>query len=163
MRDEGEVISAYEAEFAGAAEPPRRSNRGFWLVIGALGIASVLLVVAILANEPLKDSIAHAESTLRDAETAAGQIHADAGSYGAADATAMTAADPTNTYRTGDSASTGLDDVSIATGSGEWAAAVQARPGACFYLRHTDTGETFYGVGTDCTGRTALGATDPRW
>jgi hypothetical protein len=163
MRDEDEVIDAYEAEFAEDAGSSRRSNRGFWLVVGSLGIACVLLVIAILANAPLKDSIAHAESTLRDAEAAAGRIHDDAGSYTAADATAMAAADPTNTYRAAASASAGLDDVSIATRPGEWAAAVQARPGACFYLRHTDAGETFYGVGTDCTGRTALGATDPRW
>ena len=163
MRDEDEVIRADEAEFVDDPERSRPSNRGFWLVAGVLGIACVLLVVAILANEPLKDSIAHAESTLRDAEAAAGRIHDDAGSYAAADPAAMAASDATNTYRAGDAASIGLDDVSVATRHGEWAAAVQARPGACFYLRLTDAGEVFYGVGTVCTGGTALAASDPRW
>jgi hypothetical protein len=163
MRDENEVIRADEAEFVDDPRPPRRSNRGFWLVAGALGIACVLLVVAIVANEPLKDSIAHAQSTLRDAQAAAGRIHDDGGSYAAADAAGMAASDATNTYRAGGSASIGLDDVSVATADGEWGAAVQARPGACFYLRLTDGGAAFYGVGTVCTGETAMAASDPRW
>jgi len=57
----------------------------------------------------------------------------------------------------------GLGDVSVATRPASWAAAVQARPGACFYLHLTDGGEVLYGVGTVCTGATAMNATDPRW
>src|SRR5437867_4224444 len=163
MRDEDEIIRANEAEFDETPEAVRLSNRGFWLVAGALGIACVFLLVEILANRPIGDSIAHAESTLRDARTAAGTVHDRSGTYADAGAAALAAIDPTNTYRAGDAASSGLDEVSVATASGEWAAAVQARPGACFYLRLTDAGETFYGVGTDCTGRTALDASDPRW
>jgi hypothetical protein len=156
-----DVIQAYEDEIA--AQPARRSNRGFWLVAGALLIACVFLVVEIFANEPLKDTIAHTESTLRDAQAAAERVHGGSGSFADADVAAMAAADPTNTYRPGDEASAGLDDVSVATRSGQWAAAVQARPEACFYLRLTDDGQVFYGVGTVCTGQAALGATDPRW
>jgi hypothetical protein len=163
MRDQEEVIRADEAQSVDDPRPPRRPNRGFWLVAGTLGIACVFLVVAIVANEPLKDSIAHAQSTLRDAQAAAGRTYDDAGSYAAADDAAMAASDATNTYRAGDSPSTGLDDVSVATRDGQWAAAVQARPGACFYLRLTDAGEVFYGAGTVCTGETAMAASDPRW
>jgi len=159
MRDEDEIIRTDEEE----SEPAHRSNRGFWLVTGALLIACVVVFVAILANRPLGDSIAHAESTLRDAQAAATTLHDRNGSFADAGVAAIAAADTTNTYLPGDVASTGLDEVSVATGSGEWAATVQARPGACFYLRLTDAGETFYGVGTDCTGRTALAASDPRW
>jgi hypothetical protein len=159
MRDEDEIIEAYEEEF----EPARRSNPGFWLVAGALLIACVVVFVAILANRPLGDSIAHAESTLRDAQAAATTVRNGSGSYADADVASIAAAEPTNTYGSGDVASTGLDEVSVATGAGEWAAAVEARPGACFYLHLTDAGDTFYGVGTDCTGRTALEASDPRW
>jgi hypothetical protein len=161
MRDEDQVIRAYEDEFE--PEPARRSNRGFWIVTAALVIGCVFVLVEILANRPLGNSIAHAESTLRDAQAAATTVQDRSGSFADADAATLALADPTNTYVLGDVASTGLDEASVATGSGEWAAAVQARPGACFYLRLTDAGETFYGVGTDCTGRTALGATDPRW
>ena len=37
----------------------RRSNRGFWVVATALGLSCVMLVIAIFANKPLKDSISH--------------------------------------------------------------------------------------------------------
>ena len=53
--------------------------------------------------------------------------------------------------------------MSVATANGDWGAAVQARPGACFYLHLTGEGATYYGVGTSCTGQDALQATDPRW
>jgi hypothetical protein len=141
----------------------RRSNRGFWLVAGSLGVACVFLVVEIVVNRPIKDTIAHAESTLRSAQATAAAVRDDAGSYGDVDAAAMSAADGAHSYRSGDARSTGLDDVSVGTRDGEWAAAVQARPDACFYLRLTDAGEVFYGVGTVCTGDTALGASDTRW
>jgi len=166
MREDDEIISAYEHEFDGsrpAARPARRSNRGFWLVAGSLAIACVLLVVAILANRSLKVTIAHAEATLRDAQAAAATIREYSGSVADADAGAMSGTDTAHTYRSGDSVSKGLDDVSIATRAGEWGAAVQARPGACFYLRLTDEGEVFYGVGTACVGEAALAASDPRW
>ena len=163
VRDEDEIIEAYEREFEANAAPRRRSNRGFWLVTGSLAIACVFVFVEILANGPLKNSIAHAEATLRSAQAAAGTSRGDAGSFGDVDAAAMSSADGAHTYRAGDEPSTGLDDVSIATAKGEWAAAVQARPEACFYLRLTDAGEVSYGVGTVCTGQAALGAADPRW
>jgi hypothetical protein len=140
-----------------------RHNRGFWLVVGGIGLASVLLVAAILYNAPMKETIGHAEDTLRVAQAAAQRIHDSGGSFGSADAAALAAADPSHTYRGGTTPSIGLDDVSIATGPASWAAAVQARPGACFYLHLTDGGEVLYGVGTVCTGSAAMNATEPRW
>ncbi len=142
---------------------PERHNRGFWLVAGSIGLACVFLVAAILYNAPMKETIGHAEDTLRVAQAAAQRIHDARGSFGSAGAAALAAEDPSHSYRDGASASTGLDDVSIATGSESWAAAVQARPGACFYLHMTDAGDVFYGVGTVCTGSVAMHATDPRW
>jgi len=142
---------------------PDRHNRGFWLVVGSIGLACVLLVAAILSNAPMKETIGHAEDTLRVAQAAAQRIHDASGSFGSADAAALATADPSHTYRSGATASTGLDDVSVATRPGSWAAAVQARPGACFYLHLTDGGDVFYGVGTVCTGSVAMNATDPRW
>src|SRR5436309_2045175 len=131
MRDDDEILEAYENEFEPSPdpEPARRSNRGFWLVTCFLGLACALVLVLIAVNRPIKDTIAHAESTLRDSQSAAQRIHDRSGSYANAIATTLAAADPSNTYRDGGSASTGLDDVSIATGPGSWAAAVQARPG----------------------------------
>ena len=142
---------------------PDRHNRGFWLVVGSIGLACVLLVAAILSNAPMKETIGHAEDTLRVAQAAAQRIHDARGSFASADAAALATADPSHSYRGAAAASTGLDDVSIATGPGSWAAAVQARPGACFYLHLTDAGDVFYGAGTVCTGSVAMNATDPRW
>jgi type II secretory pathway component PulM len=161
MRDEDEIIRADEEEWT--ERRPERTTRGFWIVVGALSLSCVLVLVLIAVNRPLGDSIAHAESTLRDAQAAAQTIHDRSGSYADADATALATADPSNAYRGAAAVSTGLDDVSIATAPGEWAAAVQARPEACFYLRLLDDGRVFYGAGTLCTGETALAATDPRW
>jgi len=142
---------------------PERHNRGFWLVAGSIGLACVFLVAAILYNAPMKETIGHAEDTLRVAQAAAQRIHDASGSFTSADAAALSAADPSHTYRDGATASTGLNDVSVATGPTSWAAAVQARPGACFYLHLMDAGDIFYGVGTVCTGSVAMHATDPRW
>jgi hypothetical protein len=161
MRDHDEILRVHDEP--SGAEPPRRSNRGFWLVTGAMGVTCVFLLVEIFVNGPIKDTIAHAEATLRDAQAAAARVHDASGSYANADAAAMATADPAHTYHTADAPSTGLDDVSVATRPGEWAAAVEARPEACFYLRITDAGQVFYGVGTVCTGETALTASDPRW
>jgi hypothetical protein len=51
----------------------------------------------------------------------------------------------------------------LATEDAAWGIAVQAKPGACFYVHETGSGDVFYGVGTLCTGQEALQATDPRW
>jgi hypothetical protein len=142
---------------------PERHNRGFWLVAGSIGLACVFLVAAILYNAPMKETIGHAEDTLRVAQAAAQRIHDASGSFTSADAASLSAADPSHAYRDAATASTGLDDVSVATGPTSWAAAVQARPGACFYLHLMDAGDVFYGVGTVCTGSVAMHATDPRW
>ena len=63
----------------------------------------------------------------------------------------------------GSEESTGLDQVSVATAGSAWGAAVQARPGACFYLHLTGTDTVLYGVGTVCTGQEALQASDTQW
>jgi hypothetical protein len=161
MQEHDEILRADEG--ASGTDPARRSNRGFWLVTGAIVVTCAFLLVEIFVNGPIKDTIAHAEATLRDAQAAAARVHDESGSYANADAGAMAAADPAHAYRAADAPSTGLDAVSVATSPGEWAAAVEARPEACFYLRITDAGQIFYGVGTVCTGEIALTASDPRW
>jgi hypothetical protein len=161
MQDHDQILRADEG--SSGTEPARRSNRGFWLVTGAIGVTCVFVLVEIFVNGPIKDTIAHAEATLRDAQVAAARVHDASGSYANADASAMAAADPAHAYREAVAPSTGLDEVSVATRPGEWAAAVEARPEACFYLRITDAGQVSYGVGTVCTGEVALTATDPRW
>jgi hypothetical protein len=165
MPDDDEILEAYEREVGAAPAPPRRSNRGFWLVAGTMVFACVFLVVEIFANFDTKDSIAHAEDSLRRAAALAMDRKADDLSFAGADAAGLQEAAPDSRliFLDGGRASRGLDEVSVAVADGDWAAAVQARPGACFYLRLTAEGDTRYGVATDCRGSAALRATDDRW
>lgn len=161
MAIDDDVIRAYEEEFG--PEPTPHSNRGFWIIAGALLVSGVFLIVEIFANRPLANSIGHAQSTLKRARAAAEIVHARTGSFQEADADRL-AEDVTGlTFRSGDEASVGLDDVSVSASNTVWAAAVQVRPGACFYIR-LDVGEDpRYGAGTECTGEVALLANEPRW
>lgn len=163
MPDDEEILKAYENELT-RPEPARpRSNRGFWIVVGTLLIAGIVLVVEIVANRDIKDSIGHAQFTLRTAQAAAETIEEATGSFATATPDGLGAREPTLTYLGADDASSALDEVSVAATPTEWGAAVEARPGACFYL-HLRVGEDpLYGFGTECTGAIALEAVDPRW
>jgi hypothetical protein len=143
--------------------PARAGGRGFWVVLAALAFASVFMVVEIFANFGVKDTIAHAEHSLDVARAAADQVKEADGSYGDADHLRLAAVEPSLQWVPGAEQSTGLDQVSVATSGAAWGAAVEARPGACFYLHLTSAGAVFYGVGTVCTGQEALQASDPRW
>ncbi len=161
MREDDEIIESYERDLADIPERTR-SNRGFWLVAGTIVIAGVFLVVEIFANLSLKDTIAHAQSSLRTAESAARAIEERTGSLAGARPEAMHDEDPSLRYLTADEPSRGLDEVSVAAGEAGWAVAVRAKPGACFYLRLTPE-DVFYGAGEVCSGTEALAAADARW
>ncbi len=170
MREE-EVIAAYQREWdevGGDAveieEPTRRGGgRGFWIIAGALALGCVLLVVQIFANRPIAETIAHAQATLLAAQAEAEEVLRDSGTFDAADAEGLGRRELRLTYREADDPSTGLDDVSVSASETVWAAAVRAAADACFYLRLEVGGDPLYGVGAECTGTAALGASDPRW
>ena len=161
MAIDDEVIRAYEEEFG--PEPAPRSNRGFWIVAGTLLVSGVFLIVEIFANRPLANTIGHAQSTLRRAEAAAKAVHDRTGSFQEADAGALGEDVTGLSFRSGDGSSVGLDDVSVSASDTVWAAAVQVRPGACFYIWLGAGVDPRYGAGTECTGEVALLARDPRW
>ena len=161
MSIDDDVIREYEKEFR--REPAPRSNRGFWIIAATFLVSGVFLIVEIFANRPLATSIGHAQTTLRKAQAAAELAQDRTGSFQEADAGGL-AEDVTDlTFRTGDEPSVGLDDVSVSASQGVWAAAVQVRPGACFYIRLGVGVDPRYGAGTECTGEVALLAEDPRW
>jgi hypothetical protein len=166
MPGDDELIDAYERELS--ASPPRRgSGRGFWLVVGSIGLACVLLLVEIFANRPIANDIGRAQHALRVAESGATQVFTETGSYQGADAAGLTGARYDGgelSYVPADQASSGTDSVSVGLWQGQWTAAVQVRPGACFYLRLMP-GQTDpkYGVGTECTAIQARGSNDGRW
>ena len=168
MHDDDEILETYEHEFEFDAEPaPRRSNRGFWLVAGSILVGSIVLVVEIFANRPIADTIGHAQFDLRAAQTAALKISSTSGSFAGANADGMNLErlDEGRLVAVGpDEVSDGVNEISVYADEDTWAAAVSARPGACFYLKITTTEESpLYGVGTTCTGRAALTASDTRW
>ena len=161
MSIDDEVIRAYEAEFG--REPTQRSNRGFWIVAGTLLVCGVFVIVEIFANRPLANSIGHAQNTLIRAQVAAEAVYERTGSFRGADADALGEDVTGLSFRSGDGSSIGLDNVSVSTSDTVWAAAVQVRPGACFYIRLGAGAGPRYGAGTECTGEVALLAHDPRW
>ena len=169
MRDDDEILDAYERELEREREPaPRGSKRGFWLVFGALAIASIVLVVEIFANRPIATSIGHAQFDLRQAQAHAIEIRDSTGSFAGADARAITRAGlhEGNLAAVGpDEVSGELDEVSVYADETTWAAAVSARPNACFYLKLAAGQDApLYGSGTTCTAREALtAATGSRW
>lgn len=160
MAIDDDVIRAYEEEFR--PEPTVRSNRGFWIVAGTLLVSGLFLIVEIFANRPLATSIGHAQSTLRKAQATAELAYDRTGSFTGADAGGLAEDIAELTFRPGAESSVGLDDVSVSASDMVWAAAVQVRPGACFYIR-LGAGDPRYGAGTECTGEVALLARDPRW
>jgi hypothetical protein len=162
MATEDDVIRAYEAELGPEPVGPR-SNRGFWIVASTLLIGGVFLIVEIFVNRPLANSIGHAQDTLRRAQAAAEVVHDLTGSFEDADAEGLEADVPDLSFRSGTEASVGLDDVSVSASDTVWAAAVHARPGACFYIRIGVGADARYGAGTECTGDVAMLADDPRW
>jgi len=142
---------------------PRSRGRSAWIVFAAIGFACMFVVVEIFANLGIKDSIGHAEQTLTVAQEAAARVAASDGSYQDADHLRLAAVEPSLQWIAGGDQATGVNEVSVATSNGDWGAAVEARPGACFYLHVTSDGTTLYGVGISCTGQEALRAIDPRW
>ncbi|MGZ4150157.1 MAG: hypothetical protein ACXVQJ_08975 [Actinomycetota bacterium] len=163
MPDDDEILGAYERELS--EEPPARprSNRGFWMVVGTIGIACIVMVVEILVNRPLGNDIGHAQYSLRTAEAGASHLLQETGTLDRADAQGLATVAKGVRYVGPDAASTAPDQASVVAEPGVWAAAVQARPGACFYIRLTDAGDVTYGAGTGCTGRDALAASDTQW
>jgi hypothetical protein len=166
VHDDDDILDAYDRELGPEPTPSRPSNRGFWLVAGTLLIACVLLVVEIFANRPIGESIAHAQFDLNAAKDAALSIEATSGSYAGANADGIDRAglDEGRLSAVGpDEVSAGVNEISVYADETTWAAAVSARPGACFYLKLEAGQAPRFGVGTTCTGREALNARDDRW
>jgi hypothetical protein len=166
VAEDDDILEAYERDFD-VQEERRASNRGFWIVVCAIALASVVLVVEIFANRPIATTIGHAQFDLREAQEAALRIRSTSGSFAGANADGMNLArlDAGNISAIGpDESSGGLDEISVYADETTWAAAVSARPGACFYLKlDADQQDPSYGVGATCTARAALDAQDDRW
>jgi hypothetical protein len=161
MAADDELIRAYDEELG--PEPIPRSNKRFWVVAGTMLVGGMFLIVEIFANRPLATSIGHAQDSLRRAQAAAEIVHSRTASFEEADPGSLEDDVPDLAFLPGSEASFGLDVVSVSASDHSWAAAVQTRPGACFYIHLRVGEEARYGAGTECTGEAALLAEDPRW
>ena len=161
MAADDDIIRAYDDELGPEPIPP--SNRRFWLVVGVIALGAIILIVEIFANRNIANTIGHAQHTLRRAQDAAEVVQGRTGSFEEATAEELEGDVPDVAFREEADESSGLDVVSVSASETTWAAAVQARPGACFYLRLDEGSDPKYGSGTECTGEAALEAADTRW
>lgn len=167
--DEDDVIAAHEDDFAraeaAATEYPRRSRRGFWIMLAAIGLAGVLVVVGIFVNRPLVSAIGRAEHDLRLVHDRARAIENVSGSYADASAGGLAQAGDSVTLIAGNLVAKGPGQVSVYASGDGWAAATEARPNACFYIAEDAHGvDTRYGGGTVCSGVAAFRlANDTAW
>jgi hypothetical protein len=142
--------------------PGSGSHRGFFIVLGCLIVGCILLMVEIFANRPMVSGIARSQRDLRAADSYAIRLQSQSGTFESADAKGLTAVDPGRSYLSADAVAADPGQVSVYAGVTEWAAATPVN-GACFYILERDGKTTLYGGGTDCTGRSALAASQDAW
>lgn len=166
MPNDDDILEAYERELDGSPiqQLPRRSNRGFWMVAGTIGLGAVVLMVEIFANRPLVNAISRTENDLKVSLGAAQRIYADGGSFTFAGADALAAAVEGRTYVEADRSASSPGTVSVYASGTTWAAASPTEQGTCFYLKQVAEEDTLYLVADgDCTGTEALAADQTRW
>ncbi len=92
---------------------------------------------------------------------AEGSVDPADGGYAVADADALMAmAGGGVTFIAG--VSGGPNQISIATGANDWAAAARSESGSCLYI-HVENDLVFYGSGQPCTGQAAMSAAAEAW
>jgi type IV pilus assembly protein PilA len=107
-----------------------------------------------------------AQSSLRNALTAAKTIYTDSQSYTSATAAAMLAVEPSLTYVATGVASTSQNQVSVNGSGGVFAAAAMSASGTCYFIKEdTATGTKYDSTTTaaNCTGTQAATAALPAW
>jgi type IV pilus assembly protein PilA len=135
-------------------------------------IIAILLAIAIPtflgARERANDRAA--QSSLRNALTAAKTIYTDSQLYTDADASKLKDVEPSLKY--GSAASTDFKEVAIATTADTFGAAALSKSGACFQIKDVASGATggttYAKIATpttsNCVGLTATNVvTDPKW
>jgi type IV pilus assembly protein PilA len=148
-----------------------REDEGFTLIelMVVVLIIAILLAIAIPTFLGARDRANNraAQSSLRNALTAAKTLYTDSQDFAAADTSSeLETVEPSLEYVTTDS--TDYKEVSIAaSGAHQWAGAALSKTNTCYWIREvavasgtTDAG-TYFGSGaaTACAGTDALGAT----
>jgi type IV pilus assembly protein PilA len=107
-----------------------------------------------------------AQSSLRNAFTAAKTIYTDAQSYATVSQATMSAVEPSLTYAPDATTdSTGQNNVAVTGTATVFAAAALSASGTCYWIKENVATGTTYGSGasTACSATDALGAALPAW
>jgi type IV pilus assembly protein PilA len=108
-----------------------------------------------------------AQSSLRNALTAAKTIYTDSQTYASATVGAMTTVEPSLDFADSTTPSTNQNTVSVASSAaGVFSAAAMSQSGTCYWIKDNLGVGTTYGSTTtaaDCTGADADGATAAAW
>ena len=149
-----------------------RDDEGFTLIelMVVVLIIAILLAIAIPtflgARERANDRAA--QSSLRNAVTAAKTIYTDTQNYTTASDGALSAVEPSLTFAPAATASTTFKTVSVTGSTTAWAGAAMSKSGKCFYIVDSAAagGGTKYGstdTAASCTGTAASSATGADW
>ncbi len=140
-------------------ERRRDGEEGFTLIelMVVVLIIAILLAIAIPtflgARKRAQDRAA--QSSLRNALTAAKTMYTDSSTYAAADesATGLITVEPSLSYVAAATASTGPKIVSVKATADTWVGAAKSDAGTCFSIKETvNGGTTFAKDATACTG-----------
>lgn len=153
-------------------ERRRDGEEGFTLIelMVVVLIIAILLAIAIPtflgARKRAQDRAA--QSSLRNALTAAKTLYTDNSSYSGATDVGLPAVEPSLTYKAAGTDSTGQKDVSVSATDTVWAGAALSKSGRCFWITETSTTGTKFGAGAapvapattvSCKGSDATAAT----
>ena len=111
-----------------------RSNRGFWVIAAALGLAGLVVVAGAVLTRP-QPAGSSARLNLERAVRAANIVQREGGSYAAATADEVGVVELTLTFVAGDRPSDGPTVVSVRPEGDAWVAAARASDGSCRSVR----------------------------
>ena len=143
----------------------RDEDEGFTLIelMVVVLIIAILIAIAIptFLGARARAQNRAAQSSLRNALTAAKTMYTDTNNYTSADSssTGLSTVEPSLQYVAAAVASTGPKVVSVAAGGGSgttWSAAAKSDSGNCYWIKDVSTGPgTTFGSGATCTGTAA--------
>jgi type IV pilus assembly protein PilA len=136
------------------------SDKGFTLIelMVVVMIIAVLLAIAIptFLGSKGKAEDRSAQSSLRNAVTAARTVYTDSGTYTNATDSELDDAEPSLEFEPAATASADPKTVSVSSTATVFYAAAKSKGGDCYYVKDDPTAGTLYSKGTGtCNGTTA--------